>query len=274
VDLRSRVSAALATALVGLPVWLIHWRPMQAKALVQGIAGGAARRSLVRKVYLYLALFAAVMGGMVSAVNLVNHLLQALLGSEPLDVTGLLNALQLLILFLIMLAYHLTCLRVDGSEATRALIERREQFTTLVFEGAGSGFGDAIRAAAEKQAQGLAVTVLEAGAAIPAEASSARVAILPSSLAVHPTESLRAFLDSFEGRVIVVPQSDSKWLWVDHDRKPAENAAIALRQLSEGQPVKLGGTSAFMAMVYIFAAIAALELLLLLVSLGVGLLLN
>ncbi|MEW5940992.1 MAG: DUF5671 domain-containing protein, partial [Chloroflexota bacterium] len=273
-DLRSRVSAALATLAVGLPVWIFHWRPMQSQALLQGAAGSLARRSVVRKTYLYLALFAAVIGGMVSAVNAVYRLLQAMLGSEPLDVTGLLNALQLLALFAIMLVYHLACLRVDGSEATRARIERHEKFKALVFESAGSGFGETIRSAVLKQVQGLPVTVLEAGAEIPEEAASARVAVLPSSLAVRPPDSLRLFLDQFEGQVIVVPVADAKWLWMNHDRKSAENAALALRQLSEGQEVKFGGTSAFMVVVYIFAAIAALEFLMLLLSLGVELLVN
>jgi len=54
--LRPRLAAALATLLVGLPLWWLAWRPMQAEALALGDAGDHARRSIIRKVYLYLAL--------------------------------------------------------------------------------------------------------------------------------------------------------------------------------------------------------------------------
>src|SRR5450759_3627881 len=56
--LRLNLTAALSTLGVGLPLWLLTWRPMQAEALSPGDAGDHARRSLVRKSYLYLALFA------------------------------------------------------------------------------------------------------------------------------------------------------------------------------------------------------------------------
>ena len=64
--LRPRLAAALATLLVGLPLWWLAWRPMQAEALAAGDAGDHARRSIIRKVYLYLALFVSVVGGMIA----------------------------------------------------------------------------------------------------------------------------------------------------------------------------------------------------------------
>jgi hypothetical protein len=273
-DLRLRISAALATVIVGLPLWLVNWRPMQTQALSQGSAGGFARRSMVRKVYLYLLLFASVIGGMVSAVNVVYRLLQTLLGTQSLDVTGLLNMLQLLALFAVVLVYHLTRLRADGSEAARALIERHEKFKVLVFEVAESGFGDLVRSAVEKQVQGLPVTVLVSNADIPQDAASARVVILPSGLAVQPPENLRVFLSAFNGQIVVIPSADEKWLWINEDRKSADTAALALRQLSEGQDVRLDSTSAFLVLVYVFAALFGLEVLFVLLSLGISLVMN
>ena len=57
------------------------WRPMQAEALADGDVGEHARRSTIRRVYLYLALFAGVIGGMASAVGLVYQLVNALLSN-------------------------------------------------------------------------------------------------------------------------------------------------------------------------------------------------
>lgn len=271
-DLRERVSAALATLIVGLPLWLANWPPMQAQALAQGTSGGFARRSLVRKTYLYLVLFASVIGGMVFAVIVIFRLLQAILGEQPLDVTGLLNALQLLILFVIVLAYHLRCLRADGGETVRALIERHEKFHALAFERAGSGFGEAVRASAQKHAPGLHLTVLAADAEIPAEAASARAVVLPSDLAVNPPEALRKFLARFEGHVITSLVEQPRFIW-SAGPKPVESAALTLRQLSEGLEVKQSavGVSAWMIVVYIFAALFGLEALMALISLGISL---
>ena len=46
-----------------------------------GNAGDHARRSIIRRVYLYLALFVSVVGGMIVAVTLLNILLRALFGN-------------------------------------------------------------------------------------------------------------------------------------------------------------------------------------------------
>ncbi len=271
-DLRTRVSAALSMLAVGLPLWMSTWPRMQAKALSQGSSGGFARRSMVRKIYLYLALFGSVIGGMVSAVTVVFRLLQAALGSDPLDVTGLLDSLQLLILFSVVLAYHLRCLRADGGEAARALIERHEKFPVLAFERAGSGFGDAIRLATQKHASGLNLTVLASDAEVSKENAAARAVILPSDVAVNPPENLRSFLSAFEGHVIVSPVENARFLWAAGP-KPVDSVALTLRQLSEGQDARQAsiGTSPWMIVVYVFAALFGLELLLFLLSIGISL---
>lgn len=271
-DLRSRVSAALATLIVGLPLWLMTWPRMQERALSQGTSGGFARRSVARKTYLYLVLFASVIGGMISAVTVIFRLLQAALGSQVLDVTGLLDALQLLTLFIIVLVYHLRCLRADGNDTARALVERHEKFHALAFERVGSGFGESLRLSTRKQAQGLHLTVLAADAEISKEDASARAIILPSDLVVNQPESLRNFLATFDGPIIVSPVEHPRIMW-STGPKPSDATALTLRQLSEGQEVRQssGGTSAWMVVVYIFAALFGLEVLMMLLSLGISL---
>lgn len=271
-DLRLRVSTALSTLAVGIPLWMYTWPRMQAKAVSQGTSGGFARRSMVRKIYLYLIIFGSVIGGMVSAVTVIYRILQAALGNDPLDLTGLLNALQLLAIFAVVLAYHLRCLRADGGEAARALIERHEKFHVLAFERAGSGFGDAVRLSTQKYAPGLHVTVLPFDGEIAKEEMSARAVILPSDVAVNPPENLRNFLSTFEGHVIISPVENARFLWTAGP-KPVDSAALTLRQLSEGQEPRQAsiGTSPWMIVVYVFAALFGLELLLFLLSIGISL---
>jgi hypothetical protein len=272
-DLRLRISAALAALIIGLPLWLMTWPRLQTQAGLPGSAGESARRSVIRKTYLYLALFASVIGGMVSAVTVVYRLLQAALGSQPLDLTALLDALGLLALFAILLSYHFRCLRADGTEATRALIERHEKFHALVFERAGSGFGESLRLSTQKQARGLNLSVLACGADISVDPKSVQAVILPSDLAVDQPKDLGEFLAKFEGRLIVSPVENPRILWTGAGRKPAEGAALILRQLSEGQEIRTSapGASAWMVVIYILAAIAGFELLMMLLSLGISL---
>ncbi len=271
-DLRSRLAAALAALAVGLPLWLMTWPHVQAQARLQDSVGGFARRSVVRKTYLYLVLFASVIGGMVSAVTAVFRLLQAALGSQSLDVTGLLDALQLLVLFVIVLVYHFRCLRADGTDAARVLVERHEKFHALAFERAGSGFGNTLQLTTKKQAQGLNLTVLASDAEISKEDAAAQAVILPSDLAVNPPENLRKFLAAFDGYVIVVPANFPRLIWTGNAHKPAESAALTLRQLSEGQEVRQAvGTSAWTIVAYVLAALFGFQLLMMLLSLGISL---
>lgn len=271
-NLRSLISAALSTLAVGLPLWMFTWPQMQARALSSSASGGFARRSMVRRTYLYLVLFGSVIGGMVSAVTAVYRLLQALLGAETLDITGLLDALQLLVLFSIVLVYHLRCLRADGGETARALVERREKFRVLAFERAGSGFGDTVRLSTQKHTPGLNLIVLPFDGEISKEDASARAVILPSDAAVNPPENLRNFLSAFEGHVIVLPVEHERFFWAAGSR-PVESAALTLRQLSEGQEPRQAsiGASLWMIVVYIFAALFGLEVLLFLLSIGISL---
>jgi hypothetical protein len=263
-SLRPRLAGAIATLLAGLPLWLLTWRPMQAEALTAGDAGDHARRSLVRKLYLYLVVFTAVIGGMVSGVFLVYQLLSALLsGSLPDDfVSTLLNTLQVLVLFIAFLLYHLSALRRDGGQAADSLVERHSRFPVLVFEKEGSGFGALVNAAVQKTVPGVPVAVQTAEHGIPAEANNARAAVLPSTLALNPPEALRLWLKEYSGEKIIVPVEDKGWFWPGGTPRHAVSlAAQIIRQLADEQAVLApSGTTAWQVVAYIFAVLFALQL--------------
>jgi hypothetical protein len=177
------LASALAFLAVGLPLWLLTWRPMQAQALTEGDAGDHARRSVIRKTYLYLVLFAAVIGGMVSAGGLIFTLINAALGGETGNfVNSILNTLQILVLFVVLLLYHLS---VCGRTARRAdvLEEKQSQFKVLVFDHDGK-FGESVKAVFAKRAPKLQLTVVNANEKL-AKDVKADAIILPGSLAVN-----------------------------------------------------------------------------------------
>ncbi len=270
---RESLTRSIAVMAVGMPLWLLTWLPMQAEALETGDAGDHSRRSVIRKAYLYLAMFAGVIGGMIAAVGLIFELLQAFLSgvTDSSFQTNVLNALQYLLLFLVVLLYHLYCLRRDGQSTTSALEARQAGFQVLVLDHDGH-FGPGMRTALTKQAPNLPVTVLQASEPISSNLRPG-VVILPGSLAMNPHASIRTWLDGFKGKRLIVPDETTEISWA----RDMNDAASSVRALAEGQELRQTasrGASAWMIVVYLFAALFALELLLFLVSLAVSTLID
>jgi hypothetical protein len=268
--MRERESTAIATLLVGLPLWLLTWRPIEGQARADGGLGEHARRSVVRKVYLYLALFASVIGGMVSAVALVFRLLSALLTRDVESgfLSSTLNLAQLLALFGVVLVYHLLALRRDGASEVNVLAAKQADFTVLVLDPGSGSFGGTMKAMLQKQSAQMPVLVQKAEDAIPA-GLAAQAVILPGSLAVHAPAALEAWLRSFGGSRLIVPDEMDGIVW----SQDAEQAALFARQLSEGQVIrsqKRSG-SAWRIVIYIFAALFAIQFVFGLLAFGLSL---
>ncbi|MBI3173489.1 MAG: hypothetical protein HYZ25_07210 [Chloroflexi bacterium] len=267
--MRERTSAALATLLVGLPLWLSTWLPISRQAATDGDSGEHARRSLIRKAYLYLVLFASVIGGMVSAVTVVFRLLNAALtGQIESDfLSSTLNLLQLLALFAVVLIYHLGTLQRDGASAASALAVKQAEFRVLVLDPGDGRFGEAARAALGRQSAQMPVTVLRAGEAIP-EGLTAQAVVLPGSLAVTVDGPLEAWLRSFNGSRLIVQDEVEGVAW----SQDVGQAAILARQLAEGQTIRSQKrTSAWTVVIYIFAILFAIQLAFGLLGLGLSL---
>ena len=271
--LRLNLTAALSTLGVGLPLWLLTWRPMQAEALSPGDGGDHARRSLVRKIYLYLALFASVIGGMISAGSLVYLLLNALLGGGASNVLqDSLKALETLVLFVVLGVYHGLTLGKDGKTAGRTLAEKHAAFPTLIFDVENGSFGAAMLAAVQKQTPRLPATVQLVSQAV-AKGTTPQAVILPGDLALDPPEALRKWLIKFTGSRLVVPRAAAGWVWIGGAQADLNQAALALRQLAEGQEVRQkASTSGWTIFLYVLAGLFGLEALGLLVSLVASLL--
>jgi hypothetical protein len=268
----SKISAALATLVVGLPVWLFTWLPMQMEALNNADIGDHARRSIVRKSYLYFVIFVAVIGGMAAAVALVFTLINQLLGGgESNFVNSLLNALQMLVLFSILLIYHFFSLRKDTSTRAGALEEKQEQFSVLVFDKGGGKFGEAVKAAFKKSAPKLTISVANANEKV-ADDLKADAVVLPGSLAMNMTASpnAEAWMRSFNGNRLIVPDEAAGVYWMNDFGQMAESA----RALAEGQEIRpqsaSRATPVWTYVAYVFAALFACELVFILLSLGIS----
>ena len=267
---RHPLSGALATLIVGLPLWIMNWVPMQAEALADGEIGNHARRSVIRKSYLYLALFAGVIGGMISAVILVFTLINSALGGDTSNFTDtVLNSLQVLILFIVLLLYHLSSLQRDNAARADVLEAKQENFGLLLFNNKGGKFADSIKTALAKLAPKVPVTIVNPNDTISKELKVNAV-VLPGSLTVNTPGNISAWISSFNGSKFIVPDEGAGVYWMNDPEQTAE----AIRGLAEGQEVRPQSgkktTSVWTYVAYVFAALFALQLLLFLVVFGIS----
>lgn len=156
--LLARMTAIL---ILGLPLWALSWRRLQASATAPGAAGEAERGSFIRRLYLYLVLLGSGVTVIFAAIYLVYRVVSWLLGADPDADLGL-DLAQALAYGLIAAAAwlaHFQLLRADGAAAGE---RRAAQLSSLSLVLVDSGrpelaaLPDAIRAALP----GLALTVL------------------------------------------------------------------------------------------------------------------
>jgi len=249
---------------------LMTWRPMQAQALEEGDQGDHARRSVIRKTYLYVVLFAAVIGGMVSAGTLIFTLINSFLGGETSNFTkSTLNSLQVLILFGVLLQYHLSALQKDGAARADVLESKQESYKLLVLDNSDGKFGEAVKVAFAKRAPKVQLTVVNIKDGVPADLKADAV-ILPGSLALSPQGNVGAWIQSFGGSRLIVPDEAAGILWLNDFGQAADLA----KALAEGQEIRpqsaARATSAWTYVAYVFAALFACQLLLGLLMFGIS----
>lgn len=264
--MRDYLARALSSLIIGLPLWLRTWQPMQSAALAQGEMGDHARRSIIRKAYLYLALFVSVIGGMGTAVGLVFTFLTVVVFGDWGSSAGLnfaenmLNFIQLLVLFVVVLLYHLNVLRMDGASRADSLANKQGNYSVLIVDSEKS-FVDSMKSALMKLGSKVQVTVANPSAQ---PEGNFNAILLDGSLAVDAPEWVR----SFNGSRIVVQNDANGIVWTDD----ALQAAQSIQQLAEGQEVRRqkAGRSGWMILVYVFAALFMLELLFVLLMIGIS----
>ena len=258
---RSELAIAISLIVAWLPLWLATWIPMEAQAMMKNDIGDYARRSNIRKAYLYLALFAGVIGGMSAAVAFVFQLFKALFTGQTDSsfLSTILNDLQLLFLFMVVLIYHLIVLRRDGVFTSDALAAKHSAFPILIFD-SGDGFAELVKAALSKIAPNVPVTITSEK-----PEGKFNAVVLSGSKAVNAPEWIR----SFDGSRIIVPNEAQGFVWAGGvDKSAIEDAAQVVRQLAEGQEIrKQRENSVWRFVIYAAAALFGLQILLVIVAL-------
>jgi hypothetical protein len=109
------VTDAIAKSLVGMSLWLVFW--VWAQRLFNS-PSDEERESVIRKVYLYLAVFVAVLSAVTSAALMLNGFLRRIF---DLRVEGdIRDSLSILIVAAVVWTYHTFVLRGDTARASEA----------------------------------------------------------------------------------------------------------------------------------------------------------
>lgn len=246
VQASNNLAGGLSSLAIGLPLWLGAWLPLRSETLARGEAGERARRSLVRRAYLYLFVFLFVVGLMVAGGVLIYNVLSQLLGSPVARFGALVTQLLLTLLALaVYMSYHLRVLRQDGQASQQALGALHSAFPVLIIVENEMPLAEEIAQALKRHSPRLpaAVHALERGAPDD-DLLSAKCIVLPMGLVLDPPEVLSLWLSAYRGRRLVLPQAREGWTWLgvqNHSqRELAEEAAGAIRQLAEGDAPRAG----------------------------------
>ncbi|HEX8967932.1 MAG TPA: DUF5671 domain-containing protein, partial [Chloroflexota bacterium] len=127
-QMQEQTALGTALVLVGLPVWLLHWRVVQGWL---GAPGGVDdRRSALRRLYVYGVLFTTALSALIAGRDLIENLLALAIGPtagsvRPSDVTG---PLPFAVVATVFWAYHWRIAAVDrnvaGEEDASATLRR------------------------------------------------------------------------------------------------------------------------------------------------------
>ncbi len=288
-SLRGMLSGAVAALLIGLPLWLTPWRKMQGEAARSDDAGDHARRSVLRKAYLYLVLFLLVVGAMGFTGTLLYTLLDALFGGATADLTLIVSRQVLsLAIVIALLVYHWRALRQDGRLAQQTLGNLHAAFPTLVLleadssadgstnGSAGAAFGDALVQSLARAAPRLPLALHPVERGAPDEVMlGAKAVLLPVGVALKPPEALRLWLEEYHGRRMLIPLPTEGWFWLGQSEKRSQDlareTAQAIRQMAEGEAVRQGAPNNPWAIAgYVLGGVFGLLLLVLVFSMMVS----
>jgi hypothetical protein len=159
---------------------------------------------------------------------------------------------------------------MDGAARADELESKQEDFKLVVLDNSDGWFGESVKAVFAKRVPKVPVTVVNVKDGIPADLSADAV-ILPGSLAVDTPKNSEAWISSFNGTRLIVPDEAAGVYWLNDFGQ----AADSVRALAEGQKLRpqsaMKAAPAWTYVAYILAALFACQLLIMLASLGVSL---
>ena len=254
--LREQLAWFTAAIVTGLPVWLLPWRQVQDSALARDARGADARRSIVRKIYVYLFLFLATMAVLSGAVFIVFKLLSWALGADAPTLNELGHAIAFILIAVGVWLYHGSLLRSDSRLSSQEQIRQLVSMNVAVVDTGDGHLGRAIVEALKKEMPSLDLEpiTLSASDAVPdtedIAARLARAALIvgPWTInvpggadgAVRPDVALA--VANSAARKLLIPTRPEGWEWAGVDRWDEadliDQTVRAIKQIADGEETK------------------------------------
>ncbi len=262
-NLREQTAWFTAVLIAGLVVWLVPWRNIQAEVGVAGEVGDAARRSLVRRLYLYFYLLLATLTFLGTSVYAVSQIIYLLLGGRTAVnlAADMAQAVAYALLAVVVWLYHGRLLRLDNAAFKQAEARRAQTVHVAVVDDADGRFAERL---IHDLHEALPTVVLHpigltavanetlhtADEPMPAQEAlaAAQIIVGPWTMAtpyvVHGETDMEmlAAVSASPGHKLLIPTPEPGWDWAGVGRWEMDTAVRqtirAVKQLIAGQVVK------------------------------------
>ncbi len=284
-DLREQLAWFAAILIAGLPVWLISWRRIMHLVSEESPAGSEERSAFIRRFYLYLFLFAAILTLLGGAVYAVSQIVELILGSR--STIGLLTdmgqALAYTLIAVAVLIYHGKLLREDQQMIAEQEILEQRQLNVAIVDVRNGRLGSLLIDHLQRQLPGINILPVPLTAAareaMPAESqeqspaeilSTADVIVTPWQLAnkseVGAIDSSisHAFNQSAAQKLILpLPQKGMTWIGVEpwQEQQIAREVGEAINSIARGDnPSAMRKLSTAAIVIIVLASLCGLTL--------------
>ena len=250
--------------IVGIPLWLIPWLSLQNAALDDGETGSYARRSAVRKFYFFLIRLISFIGAMITAIIIAGMIFESFVfGSMKLSSPDIALSfeypLSFLLLFVIVFIYHIRKLRIDSSFSKDVLLERQQKSGVLILDLGDADLKQAITDALRQHTPDVKVHYHSQADTIPEEIDQDIQAVILSAdtLSELPDKFL-VWLKNLPKQKIILQGVGNNWTLQGLTLK---QAAQTVRQIAEGEEIRISGTAPEKIILYVVLGILGLMLL-------------
>ena len=221
---RSALASGLTLALLGLPLWALSWRALQAEAS----ADDAVSHSWLRRGYLYLVLFVALLAMMGFGTAAVFQVFRTVLGGR-FETRAFFYAVVAALWVAALFVYHWRVLRADRAREAR-LAAAETVLPVLVLAAPNDA------RFAKAQTAGVSLVMLSPQENPPKDAAYQAVVLTENTLLNLP-DAWRAWLQTFSGWRLVLPEDEySRWVWTGRRGASQEAVRKALRALAKNKP--------------------------------------